>query len=154
MKPVFVIALLFTLTAHAQKVSSNTDSAKVVIAPTQFTHADTVRALHNLFKSKRSTGGWLAYGSAALKGVGVVAESNDKGKPGHLSFGVGGTILLYAIGLAPAWIPGTVTLIRFTKKREQKAIDEFERTKEIPHNLRKKLKGRFFNTNCRFSKPN
>jgi hypothetical protein len=154
MKFVLVLLLLFTIRANAQKASSNADSAKVVIAPTQFTHADTVRALHNLFKSKRSTGGWLAYGSAAFTGIAALAESNDKDKPGHLSFGIGGTILLSAIGLAPAWIPGTVTLIRFTKKRELEALAEFERTNQIPRNLRKKLKRRFFNSNYRFSKPN
>ena len=58
MKLVIVIVLVFTLTANAQKTSLKADSAKTMIVPTQFTHADTVRALHNLFK----TGEALAVG--------------------------------------------------------------------------------------------
>ena len=149
MKFAIVIALLFTLTANAQKSSPNADLAKAIVAPKQFTHADTVRALHNLFKSKRNTGSWLAYSSAAttaIAGIGTLADNNGKGHDPYFSPDAVGASLLIGIGLAPAWIPGTVTLMRFTKKREQKAIDEFELTKEIPHNLRKKLKIRFFNS--------
>ncbi|MDO7846394.1 hypothetical protein Q5H92_08505 [Hymenobacter sp. M29] len=154
MKFAIVIVLLFTITANAQKASTNVDSAKIVIAPVQFTHADTVRALHNLFKNKRSTGGWLAYGSAAFAGMAALGEAIEGPQPGSLHFGVGGVIILCAVGSAHAWVPGTISLIRFTKKREQIAMAEFESTKQIPNNLRKKLKRRFFNTNYRFSKPN
>lgn len=61
-----LICLVYT-TASARRVPTELN---------RLTAADTVRALHTLFESKRNTGGWLAYGSAgvtAITGVGTLA---------------------------------------------------------------------------------
>ena len=135
------IFMLLTTTSVAQVNQPNPDSSRAVNAPTPFTHADTIRALHNLFKSKRSTAGWLAYGSAgaiAVVGLGTLADNNGRGHSGYYNPNAQEAPLLFGILSAPFWVPGTVTLIRFTKKREQKAMEESERTNQIPPNLRKK----------------
>jgi hypothetical protein len=153
MKFAFLLILLFALTANAQKFSSNADSSKLVIAPTQFTHADTVRALHNLFKSRQSTGNWLAGGSAAVTafaGLGTLA--GGRGNDPYFSPDAMGATLLFGIASAPAWIPGSITLSRFNAKQERKTVDAYEKTKQLPRTIRKRLSARFFNLNYRFSR--
>ncbi|GAC1602924.1 MAG: hypothetical protein NVS3B25_31340 [Hymenobacter sp.] len=157
MKFAIVVALLFTLTANAQKASPNADSAKAVVAPTQFTHADTVHALHNLFKSRRSTGGWLVRGSAfftAFTGVGTLADYNGKNCGGYFCPDALGSALIIGIGTAPAWIPGSISLIRLNKKSEKSVIEEYEKTRKLPLYVQRRLAGRFYNTIYSLSKRN
>ncbi|MDB5268518.1 MAG: hypothetical protein JWP58_1558 [Hymenobacter sp.] len=157
MKYAIVLVLLFTITASAQKASPKADSARTVIAPTPFTHADTVRALHNLFKSRRNIGRWFTGSSAgiiAIAGLGTLADNNGQGNGGYFNPDAGTMSLLFGIALSPFWIPGTITLFKFTKKKEQFAIAEFERTGKTTHNLRRKLSRRFFNSNYRFYNSN
>jgi len=155
MKYVFVLILLCRLTANAQNASSNTDSTRTVIAQTQFTHADTVRALHNLFKSRRNTGNCLAVGSAgvtAMAGLGTLA--GGRGNDPYFSPDAMGATLFFGIALAPVWIPGTITLSRFSSKQEQKTIEAYEKTKQLPRTISKRLSARFFNSNHQFSRKN
>lgn len=157
MKFAIAIVLLFTITANAQEASPKVDSAKTVIVPTQFSHADTVRALHNLFKSRRSTGGWLVGGSAfltAFTGVGTLADNNGKNCGGYFCPDAVGSALIIGIGTAPAWIPGSISLIRFNKKKEIAVTEEYEKTGKLPSYVQRKLAGRFYNTNYRFKKRN
>ena len=157
MKFAVVLALLFTMTANAQKARPELDSASTVIAPTQFTHADTVRALHNLFQSRRSTGGWLVGGSAfftALTGIGTLADNNGKNCGGYYCPDAMGSASIIGIGMAPAWIPGWISLIRFNKRKEIAVIEAYETTHKLPLYVQRKLAGRFYNTNYRFKKKN
>ena len=156
MKFAVVIVLLFTMTANAQRTSLKADSAKIVIVPTQFTHADTVRALHNLFKSRRSTGGWLVGGSAfftAFTGVGTLVDNNNgKNCGGYFCPDAVGSALIIGIGTAPGWIPGSISLIRFSKRRELAVIEKYEKTRKLPLYVQRQVTGRFYNTNYRFKK--
>ena len=154
MKLVIVIVLVFTLTANAQKTSLKADSAKTMIVPTQFTHADTVRALHNLFKNRRSTGGWLVGGSAfftAFTGVGTLVDNNNgKNCGGSFCPDAVGYALIVGLGTTPAWIPGTIFLIRFNKRKEIAVTKEYEKTKKLPLYVQQRLAGRFYDTNYKF----
>ena len=157
MKFAIVPALLFSLTANAQKTTSNVDSAKAVVVPMQFTHTDTVRALHNLFKSRRSTGSWLVGGSTfftTLTGIGTLADNNGKNCGGYFCPDAIGSALIIGIGTAPAWIPGSISLIRFNKKREKAVIEEYEKTQILPLYVHRRLAGRFYNTNYKFEEKN
>lgn len=157
MKFAIVLALLFALTANAQKISPNVDSGRTVIAPTQFTHADTVRALHNLFTSRRSTGGWLVGGSAfftAFTGIGTLADNNGKNCGGYFCPDAVGSALIIGIGTAPAWILGSISLIRFNKRKEIAVTEEYEKSEKLPLYVQRKLAERFYNTNYRFKKKN
>ena len=157
MKSAIVLVLLFTLTTNAQQASPNADSAETVIALTQFTQADTVRALHNLFKSRRNTGGWLAGGSAAVTGIGVIntlASPNGKDCAGYFCMDALGTLIFSGILLAPAWIPGSISLVRFSNRKERLEIEKYEQTRTLPPYIKRRLSTRFFNTDYRFSKKN
>ena len=143
-----LLLLLFATSADAQ-------TALETPVPQPLTTADTVRAVHNLFKSRRNTGGWLVYGSAgvtAIVGVGTLVDDNGKNCGGYFCPDAAGAALLIGIGTAPAWIPGTATLLRYTRKREQRALAEYARTGKLPGYVRRNLAGRFFNENYRFSK--
>ncbi|WP_345052832.1 hypothetical protein [Hymenobacter glaciei] len=145
-----LLLLLFTMKATAQTTVSSINLPSRVSTPLQFTCADTVRALHNLFKSKRSTGGWLTGSSAfftTLTGVGTLADNNGKNCGGYFCPDTLGSALIIGIGPAPAWIPGSISLIRFNKRKEMAEIDKYEKTQKLPRYLQRRLAGRFFNTN-------
>ena len=157
MKFAIVIVLLFALTANAQKSSPNTDLAETGIVPLQFSHADTVRALHNLFKSRRNTGGWLVGGSAfftAFTGIGTLADKNGKNCGGYFCPDAVGSALIIGIGTAPAWIPGSISLIRFNKRKELAVTEEYEKTGKLPLYVQRKISERFYSTNYIFKKEN
>ena len=149
------LLLLFVDSVSAQTAGTTPAlSASALAAPALPNHADSVRALHNLFRSRRSTGGWLTGGSAAvtaIAGIGTLADNNGKNCGGYFCPDAMGSALLIGIGTAPAWIPGFVTLIRFSRKRELAAVTHFENTRALPKYLRHKLSGRFFNADYRFS---
>ena len=155
MKFAIVIMLLFTLTANAQEASLIVDSAKTMIVPTQFSHTDTVRALHNLFESRRNTGGWLAGGSTAITGIdviGTLTSPNGKDCAGYFCLDAVGAFVFFGIALAPAWIPGSVSLMRFSKKKERLEIEKYEQARKLPLYIQRRLLARFFNSNYRFSR--
>jgi hypothetical protein len=157
MKLALVLVLLLTLTANAQKARPKADSISVAIAPTQLTRTDTVQALHNLFQSRRSTGGWLVGGSAfftALTGIGTLADNNGKNCGGYYCPDAMGSALIIGIGTAPAWIPGWISIIRFNKRKEIAVIEAYKTTQKLPLYVQRKLVGRFYNTNYRFQKKN
>lgn len=154
-----ILPLLFlALTATAQTAPVVKDLASTTeIIPQQFTSADTIRALHNLFKSKRSTGGLLTGGSAfftTLAGIGTLADNNGKNCGGYFCPDTVGSALIIGIGTAPAWIPGSISLIRFNKRKETAEIENYTKTRKLPLYLQRRLAGRFFNTNYRFKKKN
>jgi len=102
---VLLLALLPIASASAQTtpVSSGTKAAQA--PPRPFAATDTVRALHNLFGSRRSTGGWLTGGSAfftALAGVGTLADNNGSGCSGYFCPDAAGSALVIGICMAPA----------------------------------------------------
>ena len=145
------IFFLFATTAFAQTVPA---PGSTLAKSNQFTAPDTVRALHNLFKSRRNTGRWLFGGSAAITvitGLGTLADNNGKGNSAYYSPDALSAALIIGIGLAPVWIPGFITLSRFSSKREGKAVEEYERTRIVNPRLQKKLSARFFNPNYQFS---
>jgi hypothetical protein len=154
---VTLLLLLLTTRLVAQTATPSTDSSSVVGAPPQFTHADTVRALHNLFKHKRSASSWLVGGSAfltTLAGVETLANNNGKGCGSYFCPDAVGSALIIGIGMAPAWVPGWIILIRFNKRKEVAEIEKYEKTRKLPHYLQRRMAGKFFNPNYRVRKKN
>lgn len=140
--------------AQSAPVAAKAADSLAARAP-QLPRPDTVRALHNLFRSRRSTGGWLTGGSAAVTavaGLGTLADNNGKNCGGYFCPDAVGSAMLIGIGTAPAWVPGFVTLVRFSTKREQAAVAYFETTRTLPKYLQHKLSNRFFNAEYRFSR--
>ena len=145
MKLVIAIVLLFTLTANAQKAGSNVDSARTVIAPTHFTHTDTVRAFQQLFKNRRTRGALLLGGTGALVAASNVALNNESGIP---SSDVSSNLIV-ASGIAlfyttPIWVVGTSQLVRFSQKKEKAIIDEFMTKHTLPRKIQRRLKPSLF----------
>ena len=153
---VLLLALLPVASAGAQTTPAGLEIG-VAASPLPFTATDTARALRNLFHSRRNTGGWLTGGSAffaVLTGVGTLADNNGRNCGGFFCPDAAGSALLIGIGTAPAWMPGLVTLIRFSRKREAEALAAYEQTRNLPRRLQRNLAPRFFNTNYRFTKKN
>lgn len=144
MKFALVLVLLFTLTANAQS-SLKADSVRTVVAPKQFTSADTVRALHKLFKSRRTRGSVLLGITGAGVIAGNIALSNDPGSTSYSNTDevvVGtGILLLYA---SPLWVVGTSMLVRFSQKRERMVTNEFIAKHTLPHKIQRRLKPSLF----------
>lgn len=145
MKFAIAIALLFTITAHAQKTSPSVDSGRATHAPTQFSQADTVRALQQLFRSRRTRGTLLLGGTGALVVAGNVALSNESGIPASDALSnlvvASGIVLLYS---APIWVAGTSQLVRFSKEKEKVIMAEFVTSHTLPRKIRHRLKPRLF----------
>lgn len=154
---ILLLVLLPIASASAQTALPTAEAGAATAAPPPFTATDTVQALHNLFRSRRSTGGWLAGGSAfftVLSGVGTLADNNGKNCGGYFCPDAAGWTLIMGIVTAPVWIPGSITLIRFSRKREAEAVAAYEQTRSLPRGLQRKLSPRFFNSNYRFAKKN
>jgi hypothetical protein len=154
---VTLLLLLLTTTVVAQTAAPSTDSSSVVGAPPQFTHADTLRALHNLFKHKRRFGGWSIGGSAfftTLTGVGTLADNNGKGCGGYFCPDAVTLALFIGIVTSPAWISGSINLIRFNERKEVAEMEKYEKTRKLPRYLQRRLAGRFLNPNYRVRKKN
>lgn len=157
MRFLFLLFLvLLVIRARAQTVPENSYAThNPAVTPQPFTQADTVRALHNLFKSRRNTGAWLAGSSAgvvAITGVGTLADNNSQSHASYFNPSAGEASLFVGILLLPAWMPGLITLSNFTKKREQFTIAEYQRTKKIPRKLQKKLSAKFFTVDYQIRK--
>jgi hypothetical protein len=154
LKAILFLMLLTAPTASAQIAPVDEDrTGSATKTPPKYTNADTARAIHNLFKSKRIIGSLLIGGSAfvtTLTGVGTLASNNGKNCGGYFCPDAAGSALIIGIGTAPAWIPGSISLIRFNKRREMTEITKYEKTRKLPDYLRRRLAVKFLNTDYKF----
>lgn len=145
LKIVIAIVLLFTLTANAQNASPNADSARIANAPMVFTRADTVRALQQLFKNRRTRGALLLGGTGAAVVASNIILNNESGIPSSDARSnvvvASGIALLYT---SPLWVVGTSQLVRFDKKKEKAIIDEFMTKHTLTHKIQRRLKPGLF----------
>ncbi|MDO7877439.1 hypothetical protein Q5H93_22045 [Hymenobacter sp. ASUV-10] len=129
----------------------------VLAPPTARTAADTVKALHQLFKRRRRNGGYLVSGAIAadlvLAGVSTISENNEsKGSSGGggygniggsgplLQFGMGGYALLWGVALAPVAGVGVQQLIAYSPRHEAKVIASYERTHQLPARWQRRVR--------------
>ncbi|MBD2721502.1 hypothetical protein [Hymenobacter armeniacus] len=124
------LVLSLGISAHSQQPAG---------PETMRTHADTVQALHNLFRKHR-TGGvvWTGIGAAVAGRVAIASASGDSGGNG------GGTAVgIGVLGGVPAAI-GVGKLLRFSGSREAAAIAAYDAGKPLPRYVRQRLATKYF----------
>ncbi|NVO31345.1 hypothetical protein [Hymenobacter lapidiphilus] len=116
------LLLLSTAAAHAQVPAT-----------------DSVQAVRNLFKQRRTGGAvFTALGIGAAGAIVRGASSGDSGG------NAGGAIVsALALGGIPIGI-GIGKLVRFSKTREDEIVAAYNASKPIPRDIRRRLKARHF----------
>ena len=104
------------------------------------TAADTVRALHKLFTSRRSTGAWLVGGSAAVVAGVAVANSTDSNSNCLGCIDTSILVGVSSVATSPAWIMGLVAIGRFAPEKESRVVRTYEQTGKLPLRWQRKLK--------------
>jgi len=117
--------------------------APVQFAAASYTHADTARVVHQIFKSHRlGSAIWTATG--LLVGVQVLRVSNGIGdsQPGAQRGGI--TTAGVALGgVIPIGI-GVGKLARFTRGSEKEVLRNFDQGKPLPPYVLSRLRTRYF----------
>jgi hypothetical protein len=146
-----VISLLLatTLSVYAQQPATPTAPSVNPFASTA--HADTVRAVHQLFR-KRRIGGivWSAIGGAAAIQVLAASVSSSNSSGTYSSSGnysrssnssnAGGTAVgILVFGGIPAGI-GIGKLSRFSSSHERAIIASYEQGQALPHYVKRRLR--------------
>ena len=136
-----VFLLLLATTAAAQNAPiAKTDTNSEARAPHQFTSADTLQALQQLFKNRRTRGAFLLGGTGAVVVASNIVLNNESGIPSSDASSnvivASGIALLYS---APLWVIGTSQLVRFSKKREQTVIEAFVTKYTLPSKIQRRL---------------
>ena len=97
---------------------------------------DTVAAIQQVFKSRRRTGTFLLAGSAAyvsVAAVGTALEDKSFFRPDEVA-------LLATIATAPVWGWGIVKQARFSTRREQQVLADYQRLHTIPRFVRRRMR--------------
>ncbi|WP_426061064.1 hypothetical protein [Hymenobacter sp. B1770] len=150
MKIFYLLTLLLLLLVQsasgqvAAPVSSTTDTS--LVAAKRLTAADTIRAIHRLFKQRRTVGSVLVVSAGTLVAIGLsdVVESG-----GNAAFFTGASAyafvtVLAAIYTAPLYIPGLIIRGQYSKKKEAVLIADYNLKRTIPNKYLRKLKPHFF----------
>lgn len=126
-----ILFLLGTLLLHA---TASRAQMPDVGAPTTLTRADTARAVHELFKSRRGgAAGWLGLGVASLAASILPAQQSTSA--GVWTPGVVAGTAFVGIGLNKG--------IGFWWSKEQRVLRELAATGHLPAAISRRLKGRF-----------
>ena len=97
---------------------------------------DTVAAIQQVFKSRRRTGTFLLAGSAGF--VAAMAVSTAVEEKSFL--GPDEVALLATIVTAPVWGWGIVKQARFSPRREQQVLADYQRLHTIPRFVRRRMR--------------
>ncbi|WP_426061063.1 hypothetical protein [Hymenobacter sp. B1770] len=145
LKALQFLMLLATTAAGQNAAAPEHGANSAAIATRQLTPADTVRALHELFKSRRTRGALLLGGTGAVVLAGNIVLHNDPGFPSsdktNDAVVASSIALLYA---APLWVVGTSQLMRFSKKKEAAIINGFTTKHTLPNKIQRRLKPSLF----------
>ncbi|MBF9236995.1 hypothetical protein I2I05_06265 [Hymenobacter sp. BT683] len=142
MRPSFRYCLYLTLllsmgfaTTHAQTLSAPAPVAAPASASLNaLTRADTARAVHELFRSRRGGGvGWLALGTAGILASTLPAQQSTSAGVWTPGVVAGSAFLL--IGLNKR--------IQFRPGRERNVLSELAATGHLPANVTRRLRGNF-----------
>jgi hypothetical protein len=111
------------------------------------TAADTVEALHLLFRNRRTTGGLLiglgGIAAVATPLIAVAAAGPPTSTYGHLPETVGGIRLGFLIA-APIAAFGFTQLEENSKKKEEQVVAQYRDAHTLPRKLAKKLRPELF----------
>jgi hypothetical protein len=95
--------------------------------------ADSAKAVHRLFASRRTGSTILGLPAGYFLGYGAVATAQGiDGAPVTLGLGVALSAVTVSKG------------IRFSKKREEEVVSAYQQGKAIPKNIRRRLKRKHF----------
>jgi hypothetical protein len=139
-----LLIMLLTGPAIAQTIPANTVVSTPALIPEPFTADDTLRAVHNLFRSRRIGGAIM--GPPAIAADLIAAQIDRSNTPANSFFkpSYGETMLIYGVFAGPFIAVGMHKLIYFSKARETKVMNEFKRSHKLPRKVKKELKPRFF----------
>lgn len=128
-----IIAPANSQTMPAAPASAATTVAALA-APSYLTRADTARAVHELFRSRRGGGvGWLALGTAGILASTLPAQQTTSAGVWTPGVVAGSAFLL--IGLNKR--------IQFRPGREQRVLRDLAATGRLPTSVARRLRGNF-----------
>ncbi|UOQ66926.1 hypothetical protein [Hymenobacter volaticus] len=132
------LALGMGTSAFAQQpVATASPTTAAVPTPTTLsplTRADTARAVHELFRSRRGGGiGWFALGTAGM--LASILPAQQSTSAGVWTPGVVAGSALVGIGLNKG--------IQFRRSRERRVLRELAATGHLPTSISRRLKGNF-----------
>ena len=139
-KQLLLASLLTAATFNAQAQQAAAPASAPV---TSASRADTVQAIHQLFRKHR-TGGviWSTIGAAfAVRIITVASTSNSDAASGTAA---GTAVGVGIFGGVPAGI-GVGKLLRFSTGRETDAVTACEQGKTLPTYVQRRLKSKYFN---------
>ncbi|WP_133274045.1 hypothetical protein [Hymenobacter radiodurans] len=123
------------------------DSANIPssVDPRQFTADDTVRAIHNLFESRRSggivlTGGAIGGDLLAAK----LATESEQNQNSWWRLSFGDHAVLFGIIAAPIAAVGIRKIVSYRGGRERRVIADFRTTHKLPYKIQRRLNPTFF----------
>ncbi|WP_460620451.1 hypothetical protein [Hymenobacter tenuis] len=127
-----------TFTANAQEMpavgSSAPSAIQVPVTAPLLTRADTARAVHELFRSRRGGGiGWLALGTVSM--LASILPAQQSTSAGVWTPGVVAGTAIAGIGLNKR--------IQFRRSRERLILQELAATGHLPVDISRRLKGNF-----------
>jgi len=144
---IFCLLLLFALPVCGQVPTVSASSSNTTVAgPAEYTAADTVAALHKLFRARRGGGTLLVVTSGAIMVTTAAILSSNTDATGRRSnsqaawngIGVGMAISI------PFAILGDKAASRYTKELEKSAVGLYQETHRLPPQLSVQLQeGRF-----------
>ena len=139
-KHALTLLLLFGMYTYASAQTSTAPITTAAIAPvTAISAADTIQAVHQLFKKRRTGGGvWVTIGAAFTGRIIGSLLTSSGGNGGGAIF----SIVLFGGG--PAAI-GFGKLSRFSATREAQVLSTYEQTKNLPVEIRNRLTPKYFN---------
>ena len=143
--------LCFLLLAFPVGAQSAPESALTSPLPSAFqaphTRADTVKALHVLFRNRRTAGGvFMALGAIALVAtpfVAATAAGPGTSTYGNLPEAIGGVRLGFIVS-APILALGVHHLVRGAKDNEEAVIDTYTDTHLLPRSIKRRLRPALF----------
>ena len=143
---ILAILLWLPMVALAQTTPVAATAATQDLKYQQLTAKDTIQAIHNLFKSRRTGGVVMA--TSAIGGdlilAGMAAASEAKQNSGF-EFGFGFHAFLIGIVAAPLAVSGIRKRLYFSHKREERVVDEYTTKHQLPRAVQRRLLPRFFN---------
>lgn len=153
LRTAFSLFLVFGTCAVSAQPSAPTAlvTPASVVAAAPRTAADTVQAIHHLFKKHRRIGNALTFGAIAadmtLAGVSAAAEGSPKSSGGgygwsmgSFNIGFGGFALIYGLVAAPVMGVGIQQLIAYGPKHEAKVLAQYSATGQLPIKFQRQLR--------------
>ncbi|MGY2134158.1 hypothetical protein ACW9KT_18140 [Hymenobacter sp. HD11105] len=139
------ILLLLPVAASAQTTPATAETTSSSLNTQQFTRDDTVRAIHNLFMSRRTGGVIMATSAIAgdliLAGIATASEDNQNS---FLRLNFGAHAIMIGVIAAPLAAVGIRKRLYFTHAREKRVVDEYTTKQRLPYAVRRRLLPRFF----------